>query len=103
MLQEEITVRESELSRAKLDYEVGQETVLRLDDEILQLRQQLSELEHTISSQQQRSLELKSEADRHESKIEFNQQRCRSCRIRMPVHSMTSPSRRNARPSPVRN
>ena len=75
VLQEEILVRDEELSRTKLEFEVGQETVLRLDDEILQLRQQLSALEHSISSQQQHGLELKAEVDRHENKIEFNQQR----------------------------
>ena len=75
LLQEEIEVRETELARTKLDFEVGQETVLRLDDEVLQLRQQLSELDHTISGQQQVGLELKAEVDRHENKIEFNQQR----------------------------
>jgi chromosome segregation protein len=75
VLQEEIQVREAELARTKLDFEVGQETVLRLEDEVLQLRGQLSELEQSISLQQQRGLELKAEAGRHESQIEFNQQR----------------------------
>jgi len=75
VLQEEIQARETELSRAKLDLEVGQETVLRLEDEVLQLRTQLSELDQSISQQQQRGLELKAEVDRNHSKIEFNEQR----------------------------
>ncbi|HAB19527.1 MAG TPA: chromosome segregation protein SMC [Verrucomicrobiota bacterium] len=75
VLQEEIQLRETELSRTKLEFEVGQETVMRLDDEVLQLRQQLSELEHTISEQQQHGLELKAAADRQEHQIEFNHQR----------------------------
>ena len=75
VLQEEIQSRESELGRARLDLEVGQETVLRLEDEILLLRTQLSELDQNISLQQQRGLELKAEVDRHQNKIEFNEQR----------------------------
>src|SRR5262245_27355430 len=75
VLQEEIQVRESELGQAKLEFEVGQETVLRLEDEVLQLRQQLSDLEHLISEQQRCGLELKAASDRQEHQIEFNRQR----------------------------
>lgn len=75
VLQEEIQTRETELARTKLDFEVGQETLLRLEDEVLQLRQELSSLEQTISGRQQQGLELKSESDRHGHKIEFNRQR----------------------------
>ena len=41
------------------------------------LRERLSELEHEISAQQQRGLELKGEIDRHESRIHFNEERLR--------------------------
>jgi len=75
VLQEEIQQRDETLARTKLDLEVGQETVLRLEDEVLQLRGQLSELEQGISQQQQRGLELKAESERHAGKIEFNEQR----------------------------
>ncbi len=51
--------------------------VLRCEDEIKQLRERLSELEHEVAAQQQRSLELKGEADRHESRIQFNEERLR--------------------------
>ena len=35
----------------------------------------LSDLEHEVAAQQQRGLELKSEIDRHDSRIQFNQER----------------------------
>ena len=41
------------------------------------LRERLSELEHEVAAQQQRGLELKSEIDRHESRIHFNEERLR--------------------------
>ncbi len=47
------------------------------EDEIKQLRERLSELEHEVAGHQQRSLELKGEADRHESRIQFNEERLR--------------------------
>jgi chromosome segregation ATPase len=45
------------------------------EDEIGQLRERLSELEHEISVTQQRGQELKSEIDRHESRVQFNEER----------------------------
>ena len=41
------------------------------------LRERLSELEHEVAAQQQRGLELKGEMDRHESRIQFNEERLR--------------------------
>jgi chromosome segregation protein len=75
VLQEEIEARDTEMGRTKLDLEVGQETALRLENEVSQLRAHLSELDQSISLQQQRGLELKAEVDRNRSKIEFNEQR----------------------------
>src|SRR5262249_11942192 len=40
-------------------------------------RERLSDLEHQVGGQQQRGLELKAEADRHESRIHFNEERLR--------------------------
>ena len=51
--------------------------MLRCEDEIAQLRERLSELEHEIGAMQQRGLELKGEMDRHESRIHFNEERLR--------------------------
>ncbi|MFM7101014.1 MAG: chromosome segregation SMC family protein, partial [Verrucomicrobiota bacterium] len=98
VLAEEIQSRETELSRAKLDIEVGHETVLRLEDEVLQLRGQLSELDQRISLEQQRGLELKAEADRHEGKIEFNRQRLQELADQnsRAVHDLTQSEERQA-------
>ena len=49
--------------------------VLKGEDEISQLRERLTELEHEVAAMQQRGLELKSGVDRHESRIHFNQER----------------------------
>src|SRR5208337_1271997 len=51
--------------------------VLRCEDEIKQLRERLSDLEHEVAAMQQRGLELKGESDRHESRIQFNEERLR--------------------------
>ena len=75
VLNEEVLQRRQTAERSQLEIEVGQETVIRLEEEILQLRTRLSELEQHISQQQQRGLELKAETDRQESVIGFNQQR----------------------------
>ena len=55
----------------------GSDDVLRFENEIAQLRERLSELEHEVAAQQQRGLELKGEIDRHESRIQFNEERLR--------------------------
>lgn len=75
VLTEEIAKRKEGSERAQLEMEVGQETVIRLEDEVIQLRTRLSELEHEISLQQQRGLELKAESERQQSTIGFNEQR----------------------------
>ncbi len=74
-LQEEIVARQEGAEKSKLEIEVGQETVLRLEDEVLQLRTQLSELDQNISTRQQHGLELKAEVERNEAKIAFNRER----------------------------
>ncbi|MBU6410787.1 MAG: chromosome segregation protein SMC, partial [Verrucomicrobia bacterium] len=47
------------------------------EDEIRQLRERLMALEHEVSARQQRGLELKAEAGRHESRIQYNEERLR--------------------------
>jgi len=76
-LQEEIALRQEIAEKSRLEIEVGQETVVRLEDELLQLRTQLSEIEQNISSRQQHGLELKAEVERHEATIRFNEERLR--------------------------
>ena len=49
--------------------------VLEEEAALKQLRQSLSELDQQVHSAQQRGMELKSETDRHENRIQFNEQR----------------------------
>ena len=77
VLQAEIQERTTAAENLRQEIETNSEAVLRSEDEIAQLRGRLSELEHEIASLQQRGLELKSESDRHESRIQFNEERLR--------------------------
>ncbi|TAK96576.1 MAG: chromosome segregation protein SMC [Verrucomicrobia bacterium] len=71
----EIREKQSAADTLRNEIETGSADVLRFEDEIGQLRSRLAELEHEISITQQRGLELKSEMDRHESRIQFNEER----------------------------
>jgi chromosome segregation protein len=73
----EIDERTSAAAKLRDEIETGSAEVLRSEDEIKQLRERLMELEHEVSAQQQRGLELKGEAERHESRIQFNEERLR--------------------------
>jgi chromosome segregation protein len=71
----EISEKEAKGAQLRSEIETGSAEVLRCEDEIKQLRERLMELEHEVSAQQQRGLELKAEIDRHESRIQFNEER----------------------------
>lgn len=75
VLLEEIRTRQAGAEQLRESIESGSADVLRSEEEIARLREAFSELEHEIGSMQQRGLELKNEADRHESRIQFNEQR----------------------------
>src|SRR2546425_842506 len=75
VLQTEIAERQHTLEKLRVQLEVCSETVMRVENEIIQLRERMSELEQEISQSQHRGLELKAEADRHESRIHFNDER----------------------------
>ncbi len=77
VLQSEIAQKNSAAAQLRGEIEAGSADVLRCEDEIKQLRERLTELEHEVSAQQQRGLELKGEIDRHESRIQFNEERLR--------------------------
>src|SRR6266446_2157572 len=77
ILQGEISERQKAADQLRNEIETSSAAVLRCEDEITQLRDRLSELEHEIAASQQRGLELKNEADRHESRILFNEERLR--------------------------
>jgi chromosome segregation protein len=75
VLQLEIAEKNAVVENLRNEIELGSNDVLRFENEITQLRERLSELEHEVAAQQQRGLELKGEAERHESRIHFNQER----------------------------
>ena len=77
VLQSEIRERQTHSETLRDQIEASSASVLRCEDEIAQLRERLAELEHQIGSRQQRGLELKSESERHESRIQFNEERLR--------------------------
>ncbi|HEY5914876.1 MAG TPA: chromosome segregation protein SMC [Verrucomicrobiae bacterium] len=75
VLQAEIRERETAAESLRNDLEASSAAVLRAEDEIAELRERLSEREREIGGLQQRGLELKNQIDRHESRIQFNQER----------------------------
>jgi chromosome segregation protein len=77
VLQAETAEKNSAAEKLRAEIGTGSADVLRCEDEIKQLRERLTELEHEVSAQQQRGLELKGEIDRHESRIQFNDERLR--------------------------
>jgi chromosome segregation protein len=77
VLQVEISEKQLAVEKLRNEIEQGSNDVLRFENEITQLRERLSELEHEVAAQQQRGLELKGEMDRHESRVQFNEERLR--------------------------
>ncbi len=77
VLQAEMQERQAAAEGLRHEIEAASGNVLRCEDEMAQLRGRLSELEHEIGLRQQHGLQLKSESDRHESRIHFNQERLR--------------------------
>ncbi len=77
VLQSEIAGKQSRAEQLRDEIASGSAAVLRCEDEIGQLRDRLSELERQVGGMQQRGLELKGETDRHESRIQFNEERLR--------------------------
>ena len=73
----EIAEKNAAAEQLRGEIETGSAEVMRCEDEIKQLRERLSELEHEVAAMQQRGLELKGESDRHESRIQFNEERLR--------------------------
>src|SRR5258705_7546666 len=77
VLQNDIHERQTAAETLRNQIEASSANVLRCEDAITQLRERLSELEHEIAVTQQRGLELKGEMDRHESRIQFNEENIR--------------------------
>jgi chromosome segregation protein len=77
LLQVEILVRQAQAEKSRADAEVASEEVMRRETEIGQRRGALSEREQEISQTQQQGMELKAEMERHEHRIQFNEDRMR--------------------------
>jgi chromosome segregation protein len=77
VLQTQLAERQSQLETLRNDIETGQTAVSRLEDELTQLRTRLVDLDQQIGALRQRGLELKGECERHESRIQFNEERIR--------------------------
>jgi chromosome segregation protein len=75
VLQSDIKEREETAEKLRVEMEVCTEGVLRVENEIMQLRERVSELEHEISEAQHKGLELKAQSEKHESRIHFNEER----------------------------
>jgi chromosome segregation protein len=75
VLQTEIHQRRQSSEELRGDIERSTEDVLRVENEIIQLRGRLSELEQEINKSQQHGLGLKAQLERHESRIHFNGER----------------------------
>src|ERR1700685_3347942 len=71
----EIREREDAVENLRQQIEQGSNDILRFENEIAKLRERLSELDHEVSAHQQRGLELKGESERHESRMQFNEER----------------------------
>ena len=77
LLQAEILERQTVAEKLGADVAARTENVTRAENEITQFRERLLSLEHQISQAQQRGLQLKAEIDRHEGRIQFNEERLR--------------------------
>jgi len=77
LLQVEIQVRQAQAEKSRADAELIAEDVMRRETEIGRRRDALSEREQEISQTQQQGMELKGEMERHEHRIQFNEDRMR--------------------------
>jgi chromosome segregation protein len=75
VLQVAIGEKQVQAEQLRVEIEDTSGAVLKGEDEIHQLRERLTELEHEVAAMQQRGLELKSGIDRHASRIHFNEER----------------------------
>src|SRR6185369_304855 len=75
VLQMEIAERQEAVEKLREEIVSRSAHVLREENEITELRGRFTELEHQISESQHGGLELKSRMDRHDSRIQFNDER----------------------------
>ncbi len=77
VLQAEIGERQATADRLRGEMEAGMAEVGRRETEIGEMRVRVGELDRGVGEAQQRGLELKAEHERHESRIQFNEERVR--------------------------
>jgi len=77
VLQVAIGEKQLQAEQLRSDIENTSAGVLKGEDEITQLRERLTELEHEVTAMQQRGMELKAAIDRHESRVHYNEERLR--------------------------
>ena len=75
VLQSEIGERQGAVEKLRAEIEECSENVLRDENEISKIRDRLAESEHEISESKRLGLELKSQVDQHQSRIQFNGER----------------------------
>ena len=75
LLQGEIASKEKTVESLRVSIEESSSAVLQREDEIVQLRGQLSALDRECSEMQQRGLELKSQVEREQGRIHYNEER----------------------------
>jgi chromosome segregation protein len=75
--QSELQSRQEQLEQARAKTESLSANVLRVENELSVLREELAGEEQQISHLQRQGLELKSQVERHESRIQFNDDRLR--------------------------
>ncbi len=75
VLQAEISVKEKSVESLRTEIEECSNSVLQKEDEIIQLRGQLSTLDQQCNEMAQRGLELKARIDREASRIQYNEER----------------------------
>jgi chromosome segregation protein len=76
-LQTAIRDRQATASHLRAEIETRSALIAQSEDELNSYRERLSELDRQIGADQQRGLELKAEADHHQSRIDFSEERLR--------------------------
>src|SRR5262249_23165934 len=77
LLQAEIAEKQTLSDKYRSEIERCSESVLRAEEQILQLRAALAELEGQVSEAQEEGTEVRSQIERHEGRIHFNEERLR--------------------------
>ena len=75
VLLEEVSTKEANLKKLLLESEICEESVVRGENEVQQLRERMSQIEADLRATQQLGQEVKGQIDQHENRIQFNEER----------------------------